>query len=323
MRTDGNRVPALLACDWGTTNLRALLLDAKGGLLEGREFPGLGAASLSDGEARRRFADLVRPALGAESLPAMLCGMAGSDLGWAAAPYVDCPADLEALAGHVMRVEGEPGPVLIAPGVRWTGFNGRGDVMRGEETQVMGWLGADPSRAAGSRLICHPGTHAKWIKVEDGRIAAFVTSMTGELFAVLRRYSVLKTAGETETDVDLMAFDEGVDAAGDGSALAARLFTARARIVGFGAPTTSAGSYLSGLLIGAEAASAPRLLGVSDRRPVDLIGEPTLCRLYGRALAANGVAHLVHDAQDAAVAGLFALWTCVAERFQPQAKAAP
>ena len=99
--------------------------------------------------------------------------------------------------------------------------------MRGEETQAIGWLAQDAERRKGRHVICHPGTHAKWVLVENGRIVRFITAMTGELFAVLTRHSVLRSDEGPEAPG---AFAKGLEAAGDGSALAARLFTARARV---------------------------------------------------------------------------------------------
>lgn len=292
--------PVLLACDWGTTNLRAWTLDAAGRIVGDRDFE-LGVSRLDPGEAQRRFAEEVRPALAAERLPAVLCGMVGSNLGWTAVPYVDCPAGPGDLARAMVEVE--PG-VRIAPGLRCPGLAGAPDVMRGEEVQVFGWLAGDPARRRGRQVVCHPGTHAKWILIEEGRIVRFVTAMTGELFAVLRQHSVLKSDAEPG---DEAAFDQGLAAAGDGGGLAARLFTARARVVGQGAPAESTPSYLSGLLIGAEAASAPALLGVLDDEPVALLGDPGLTRWYARALSRAGRSASLHDGEAAAVAGLFAI----------------
>lgn len=294
--------PALLACDWGTTNLRAWTLDAGGAVVADRDFPGLGVSRLQPGEAQRRFAEEVRPALSAEGLPAILCGMIGSNLGWTVAPYADCPTSLSDLAGRMVQVE--PG-VAIVPGVKWAGFGGEGDVMRGEETQLFGWLARHPDHARGRRLVCHPGTHAKWMLVEDGRLTAFVTAMTGELFAVLTQHSVLRSPDPPDDD---QAFEAGCAMAGEGDALAARLFTARARVVGQGRPARETASYLSGLLVGADVAATPRLLGCSGEEPVALLGDPRLCDLYARALARRGIDVETFDGEAAAVAGLFALY---------------
>ena len=295
---------ALLACDWGTTNLRVWTLDAAGQIVESREFRGLGVSSLKPGEAAERFRNEVQPPLNAAGLPAVLCGMVGSNLGWTIAPYVDCPGGLEELARQLVPVDTGGSRVRIVPGMRSTGLTGSSDVMRGEETQLFGWLARHPERARGRQVVCHPGTHAKWMVVEDGKLVRFVTAMTGELFAVLTKHSVLKGEGHAN---DSEAFAEGVAAAGEGDGLAARLFTARARVVGGGKPAESTPSYLSGLLIGAEVAAMPRLLELDPSEPLVLLGDEALCGHYSRALEARGASSEIFDGEEAAVAGLFAL----------------
>jgi 2-dehydro-3-deoxygalactonokinase len=295
--------PVFLAVDWGTTNLRAWVVDEAGRSVAHKDFP-LGVSRLASGEAARRFSDTVRPALGAESLPAVLCGMVGSNLGWEQVPYFDCPADLAAIAGGLRRVTTDGPPAFIVPGLRCERPDGGPDVMRGEETQVLGWAAAH-GRGVARALICHPGTHAKWVRLSEGRIERFVTAMTGELFDVLRKYSVLQVR---DSDDDEAAFDDGLAAAGDGGALASRLFTARARVVGGTMPAEAVKSYLSGLLIGAEVAGLPALLGAPPDEPVTLIGDPGLCRRYRRALEGRGRAVASYDGDEAALAGLKALF---------------
>jgi 2-dehydro-3-deoxygalactonokinase len=227
--------------------------------------------------------------------------MVGSNLGWVTAPYVDCPAGMSDFAGSLARAAED---VWIVPGARHAGFNRRGDVMRGEETQLFGWLSLNPRYETGRWLVCHPGTHTKWMVIEDGRLTAFATTMTGEIFAVMSRHSVLRTDPSPD---DPAAFDEGLEAAGDGTALAARLFTARARVVGMAAPPESTSGYLSGLLIGADVAATPGLLEASADGGVVLIGDPKLCGLYARALERRGMRPMSFDGEAAAVAGLWAL----------------
>jgi 2-dehydro-3-deoxygalactonokinase len=289
-----------LACDWGTTNLRAWVIGEDGAVSASREFP-VGVAKLAPGEVERRFQDEVRPALDAEDLPALLCGMVGSTLGWVNVPYVDCPADLEALRRGLYRADEK---TRIVPGLRGPGLDGGVDVMRGEETQLFGWLADDPARATGRHVICHPGTHAKWALLENGRVTRFLTAMTGELFDVLTRHGVLKSDAKAD---DEAAFGDGVAAAGHGDALSARLFTTRARVVGGGMPAEAAPSYLSGLLIGAEIASLPRLLGLSEDEPITLLGDAKLCGWYLEALEQRGRRASLFDGDAAVLSGLRAL----------------
>jgi 2-dehydro-3-deoxygalactonokinase len=290
----------VLACDWGTTNLRAWVIEPDGQVSHKREFP-LGVAKLASGEAERRFKDEVRPALGAETLPAMLCGMIGSALGWTAVPYADCPADAATLAGHLFQADAL---TRIVPGLRGPGLDGGFDVMRGEETQLFGWLSLDPARRRGRQLICHPGTHAKWAVVEGGRIVRFLTAMTGELFDVLSRHGVLRSDSPPD---DEAAFLEGVAAAHDGDALSTRLFTVRARVVAGDLPADASTSYLSGLLIGSEIASVPRLLGLDPAQPLALLGDAKLCGWYRLALEHRGWSASSYDGDEAVLAGLRAL----------------
>jgi 2-dehydro-3-deoxygalactonokinase len=205
-------VKPFLACDWGTTNLRAWVVGDDGRVIRSRDFP-LGVSKLAPGEAARRFRGEVRPGLVAEELPAILCGMIGSTLGWAVADYLDCPANDADLASHMLMVEGGANPVRIVPGLKCPGPSGASEVMRGEETQVMGWISGATERRRGRWILCHPGTHAKWIEVVDGKVTRFVTAMTGELFAILSVHGVLKNPAPAQ---DGEAFDAGVAAAGDG-----------------------------------------------------------------------------------------------------------
>ncbi len=283
----------VLVGDWGTTNLRAWRLSETGQVVERREFP-FGVSRLQPGEAAVLFETEVRPSLSAQRLPALLCGMIGSTLGWVTAGYIACPTSLEGLAtGLTTAASG----VRIIPGLSADGLAGP-DVMRGEETQVLGWLAADPARGFGQRTLCLPGTHAKWVQLEDGRISGFSTAMTGELYAILNTHSVLRSNSSV---FDEAAFDAGLQASGDGGALASRLFSTRGRVLMGSLAPSAAASYLSGLLIGAEVAT--RQAG-----EVDLIGESTLCHLYQRALLGREVAATIIDGESCVLDGLRAIW---------------
>ena len=294
---------AFLALDWGTTNLRAWVVGEDGQARARRQFD-LGVSKLAPGEAARQFHLTVRPAMGAQDLPAYLCGMIGSNLGWEAVPYLDCPADAASVGAALHRVKVDGPPVWIVPGLRSQRPDGGPDVMRGEETHVLGWAAQDPARRTGEHLICHPGTHAKWVRLRGGRIDSFVTSMTGELFAILSKHSVLQVRDAPD---DEAAFDEGLAAAGDGGALASRLFTARSRVVGGDMSPDKVKSYLSGVLIGAEAAAMPALFKVGAATPVAIIGDLELAARYQRALSALGFKVSLHDGEEAVLSGLKAL----------------
>lgn len=299
MPSDG----AFLACDWGTSNLRAWVLEADGSVRDERRFP-WGVAKLQPGEAINILRDEIRPGLSAVDLPAILCGMVGSTLGIYAVPYVDCPVDAAELASRMHRIEGEGAPAWIVPGLRCRRPNGDPDVMRGEETKVLGWLAGDPARRQCRRVMCLPGTHPKWIVVEEGRVVRFLTAMSGELFDVLSHYSVLRSDDPPD---DEAAFDAGLATGAEDDALASRLFAVRSRVVGGDMPADKARAYLSGLLIGDETAKMTRTLGLGDGTPIALLGEPHLCRWYERALAALGFDYEVAAGDEAVLAGLHIL----------------
>ncbi|OJU11982.1 MAG: hypothetical protein BGN86_13610 [Caulobacterales bacterium 68-7] len=288
-----------LLCDWGTTNLRAWRYDPVAGVTLARDFP-MGIAVIGR-EAPQWFADHVRPAMDAETLPALLCGMVGADLGWGGAGYHPCPASVSDLAGGLASVSREGPPVRIIPGLTCRRPDGGPDVMRGEETQILGWLAADNDRSLGARRLCLPGTHSKWATLENGRVTGFTTYMTGELHSLLMRHSILRSEAPAD---DEAAFDAGLEAAGDGGALAASLFSTRARVAVGEADVGQNPAFVSGVLIGAEVAA---VLAEAPTRAVDLIGAPSLCRWYGRALARHGVSAQVHDGADASLAGLIAI----------------
>lgn len=272
-----------LAVDWGTTRLRAWRIED--GRATGRIAMERGVGALTPGEAPRVFRDEIAPALDAAGWPAILCGMAGSELGWRAVPHVAAPANATALAAALVEVA--PG-VRIVPGVKTADGT---DVMRGEETQIAGWLAARPERAHGAFDLILPGTHAKHVRVEAGAIASFRTHMTGEVFALLKAHSTLRRPAAAWSGA---AFDLGVSQA---RALgAAALFQTRARVVTGALAAEAAESFLSGVLIGLE---------LKDVEPPDaLIGDPALTGLYARALGRD-VAQ--HAGDDMALAGFIRL----------------
>jgi 2-dehydro-3-deoxygalactonokinase len=273
---------AFLALDWGTTHLRGWRVE--GGRPAAAITLERGVGSLAPGEAERVFFEEAAPALSGSGLPAILCGMVGSTLGWHVAPYVAAPAGLSDLAAALVEVA--PG-VRIVPGVRRADS---ADVMRGEETKALGWMSADVKHARGVHTLLMPGTHCKHVRMEDGKIADFQTMMTGELFALLRTHSTLKQPNPIWSDA---AFDEGV-AQGREKGIQA-LFQARARVVSGALPAERAESFLSGVLIGAECVHAPPA-------PI-LLGAPELTRLYARALP-----DAVIDGSEAALAGLIKIY---------------
>jgi len=283
--------PRFLAVDWGTTNRRVYVIEDGRVLASTRDARGVTAIAPGGFEAE---VAALRTAHG--DLPILLAGMIGSNIGWHAAPYVPCPAGLDALAGALLWVDAQ---TAIVPGVSVRTAD-RADVMRGEEVQLLG------AAAAGlvppDALLCQPGTHCKWAKLAGGRILDFTTAMTGELFALLRAHGLL--AAQLGGDaLPGAAFDAGV-AEGRNRDLAASLFGIRAaKLLGV-RDDADAAAYASGLLIGADVAA--RLAG-SDAATVHILADPALGALYTAAIEAHGRSTRLVDSHTAFGAGIVVL----------------
>jgi 2-dehydro-3-deoxygalactonokinase len=289
---------ALIAVDWGTTSARASLVTAQGRVLDTRHAP-LGIQSVQDG----RFAQALDTLLGDwrdRPLPRMAAGMIGSRQGWVEAPYVPCPASIEDLAQRLARTPG--GELAIVPGLVTRGDDGLPDVIRGEETQLVGGIGDDEDV-----LAVLPGTHSKWAYVARHRLLGFATFMTGELYAVLLAHSILgRLARPTAAAaVPGPAFERGVRQGLVRGALSHQLFGARTLALTGELEAPGVADWLSGLLIGHEIQYAR---GWADARSLPLerirvIGAPTLVERYRTALALAGL-EAEAGAPDAAVRGL-------------------
>lgn len=283
--------------DWGTSSFRGWLISAAGETRAESRGPEGMLHCVGAGFAPVLRAHLAR--LGApDGAPVLICGMAGARQGWAEAPYLKTPTRLDALHESAIRVDA-PGDIRILPGIAQAERD-RPDVMRGEETQLLG-----VTEPGFTGLVCIPGTHSKWVRIEAGRIVEFSTYMTGELFAVIAQHSILAHAVEPAGPVaaDSAPFQAGLATAlAAPRALTASLFRLRAaQLLGF-EPRADGAARLSGLLIGAELADAMHRHG--PLRSLRLLGSGDLGRLYAAALAAQGCEVTAIDAEQASRRGL-------------------
>lgn len=286
----------MIAVDWGTSSLRAYLLDAQGHVVDSRRSDQGILASAG------RFAEVLRTLIGNWPGEVVLCGMIGSRNGWIELPYLACPANADALAAAIQVHENAalPGRRLwFVPGVSTHAQAGVPDVMRGEETQVVGLL---PTLGPGKHTLCLPGTHCKWARIENGALLDFATTMTGELYALLRQHSLLgKTMEGNGEDLHDGAFALGVARSGEPGGLSHHLFGARTLALFDRLPGEALASYLSGMLIGHE---------IRERTPigdvVHLIGSAGLSQRYARAMSLLGIGSMRHG-EDLVATGLYLL----------------
>ncbi len=281
---------SFVAVDWGTTNRRAWAV--RGGVAAHLLSDDRGILSVTDFPAA--IAELHQRAGGA---PLLMAGMIGSNRGWHDVPYVAAPATRAAVAAGVAWVE--PG-VGIVPGVSFVDGE-RADVMRGEEVQLLGACALTAADCDG--LVCHPGTHTKWVEMEGGAIVRFRTVMTGDVFAALARHSILSDLLAHDAPVD-DAFLAGVDHGLANNDLTAELFAARARVVLGRAEAVHAASYVSGLLIGSDVRTG---LGRLRADVVPVLGSPALTARFAAALTRAGRVAEEHDGDAAFIAGMIAI----------------
>ena len=284
-----------IGVDWGTTHRRGYALAADGSCTtEASDDQG---ALTTRGQHAASLAAWL-PTLGtADDDPVVMSGMVGSAFGWQEAPYLGPDVPLEALPQHLVHVTGQM-QRFIVPGYCVRDASGQPDVMRGEETQLLGAV------AMGLRdgWFVLPGTHSKWVLLKDGCIQQLRTYMTGELFALLSTHGTLAAAAQpagTEPLWSQPAFVDGV-AAGAPGALAHQLFACRARVVTGTMPAAQAQAYLSGLLIGSELQDVLHDLGSN---PFHLIGSPALAEAYQVAARQLGGALTLLSPRDVILSG--------------------
>ena len=288
-----------VAVDWGTSSFRLWLVGRAGDVLGERRSPeGMMAA------AKLGFATVLQSHLAAvgaaDDLPVIICGMAGARQGWVEAGYIDTPAHLATVLERAVSVPGAARDIRILPGIAQRNPDAP-DVMRGEETQLLGALGLD---AAGDAVVCIPGTHSKWAVVKDGAVERFATFMTGELFSVVSRETILShaVAGAEEAE-DIGAFKSAVIAAFHTPALAANLlFQVRSSQLLYGGSASAARERISGTLIGLELAAG--LAGDRPKAGIVLVASGRLGQLYQLAFETLSVAVRSIDAEEAVRRGL-------------------
>lgn len=298
----------LIAFDWGTTFLRVFRLGAGGAVLDKRQLQ-LGVMRIQGDSYRRTIeferafeqacADWLAASPGAAVIA---CGMVGSAQGWRDAGYLEVPQTLDELGASLKIVKTSAGIVLhIVPGLLQRGE--LPDVIRGEETQLVGALESLPA-SAGPSLVGLPGTHGKWVELNGRRILGFHTFMTGEVYQALCEHTILGRTLRRLQVLNTGAFDRGVEVARSAlgrAGLLSNIFSARSLGLVESLSGEEQAEYLSGLLVGHE------LYGLQQIRPgileqverLLLVGAPELCQRYRRALAAFGRTDVTESTQAA------------------------
>lgn len=297
----------LLCCDWGTSRFRLRLMDTTHLACVGDVLSPAGIAATFDGWKRVAGSGIsreqfFRQQLGTQidrlatrvtiplaHIPVVISGMASSSIGMDEVPYATLPFALDGSQASIRQVAAQddfPHEILLISGVC-----SQQDVMRGEETQLIGLVSMLNLRTdkTGDALFIFPGTHAKHMAIRAGQLVNFATYMTGELFDLLANQSILKDSvdvsnpdGFDEFDPD--AFRRGVDAA-QSSALLNQLFTVRTNQLFDKLTKKQNALYLSGLLIGTELQHLP----ATETGPIVLCSGNNLSGFYARTIEIMGL----------------------------------
>lgn len=298
----------MIGLDWGTSSLRAFLIGNGGEILAERNGPdGIMAVGPDSADPRADFSRIAQSTIGDwlvefGQLPVLASGMIGSTQGIAEAGYLELPTDLGDLGKHLTTVELDTGDLRIVPGLQKTASETDApDVIRGEETQLLGLLTPELTE---QRTVVLPGTHTKWVACEGTRVTDFSTSMSGEIFGLLSTSSILARLAEPTEDFHLEAFDWGVSIGADNPAvLTSSLFSARTWALDGRLLADEVNDYLSGMLIGSEVASQ-LTPNTESAEPIIICGSTSLTQRYSRALNRLGRETVVADPRAAAT-GLF------------------
>jgi 2-dehydro-3-deoxygalactonokinase len=286
----------LIGVDWGTSNFRAFRLDSTGNVVERRFYP-TGILKVQDGKFAEALQAQVGDWIAQGETRVLLCGMVGSRQGWTEANYLRCPVTVDELAKAVIAIPFEGAEAMLIPGVIGEDSYGVPEVMRGEETEAMGIVDSCEDNG----LVCLPGTHSKWIELRGASIARFLTYMTGEVYAALRKGTILSKLMNSDTEIAVSSFLRGVARSADVGGLLHHLFSVRTLVLTGDLKEDDSASYLSGVLIGHEVRAA-----MPPGAHVHLVGAAQLCLLYEHAITACGGSSTLED-EDAAARGLAAI----------------
>ncbi len=297
--------PFMIGVDWGTSSFRAYLMAGNGQVMDCFSGP-YGIRQKGSVGFEEILAKAVHELTGdGNRLPVMMCGMIGSTQGWQDAGYLSQNAGIEAFAERAVQLEFQNAPAWIIPGVKALSFDENPDVMRGEETALIGAF-AQTNKPDG--LFCLPGTHSKWVAVQNGQIVRLTTFMTGELFQLFSEHSVLAPLINRDEliNADDINFQAGIELAAGKAGLLHQLFAIRAGILTGHYPQGSAKALLSGLVIASEISKITPY-AKDYQNSLSVISDNRLGPFYMKAFQHFGLDATLFDSAQTVPKGLFAI----------------
>lgn len=297
---------AFVAVDWGSSNFRAQLIDASGVVLD--EYSEARGVSGLDRDGMVHTMQNMKDCFSESDL--IICsGMIGSTVGWIDAPYIECPTQLIEIANNLVPTVIGDVPCRIVPGLACVSEKGDPDVMRGEEVEILGLLSLYPELNSGEVVIGLPGTHTKWVKLRDGVVERFYTTMTGEIFDKLSSSGLLASVINSDAKPDEVFQDAVRRGVADGAALTRLLFGVRARVVRGLLQQKDAGSYARGILIGSEIADLISAYPqISSQARTIIVGNNALCELYKTSMRTQGLTVEIADKSGTTALGYYSMF---------------
>ena len=296
------RAPVLIGVDWGTSNLRVHRIDASGAIIDSRRSSNGILNVPADGFAKILAAEIGDWLCELPTVPVVACGMVGARQGWVEVPYAQCPVSLDDLARALSPVALSADRVVhLVSGAAWRGGVDLADVIRGEESTIVGALHGSLDQG----LVCLPGTHTKWAWVADGALQRFRTAMSGEIYQVLLQHSILGRMAVQDAAFDEHAFVRGVARASSAGGLLHHLFSVRALRLFDELSEQQAPSYLSGLLIATDILAMRSDKALNNT--LTLVGEGATGNAYAQAFKALDIAYTLLDGDVAVARGLHAI----------------
>ncbi|MCH2058688.1 MAG: 2-dehydro-3-deoxygalactonokinase [Thalassotalea sp.] len=300
-----------ITIDWGTSHLRAFLccIDQQDELSLIKRVTGLGVTKITSSFEQELF-DCISPWTEEYGkLPILMAGQIGSSIGWKETQYLACPTSPKSVASACLQFESRGHQVTIVPGLHCSHNNNYRDVLRGEELQVLGWLAEDASHSKGRHLICLPGTHTKWVLVNNGQVLKFKTAMTGELFDLLSNHSVLIQRPTTEFNEPAFKYGAKYTLASELGSFIHGLFSVRSKQLFNELTPEHATSYLSGMLIGSDVRAALNATewDFNELDSVNVIGNRQLSEYFTKVLAMLDIGATIHNVEKVTLAGFLSI----------------
>ena len=289
-----------IAVDWGTTNLRIWAMDKNGRIID-KKSSKKGLKFIKEREFENTLTTLNKPwIINTKNIPIISCGMVGSKQGWKDVGYIKVPSKpINSKSIQKITIKDKRFFFYIVKGLSQ---NKPYDVMRGEETQIAGFIYENPNF---NGIICLPGTHSKWVRFNKGKILNFTTFMTGELFSLITEHSILKYSIYNKKINDKVFSSSLKEAMSQSYSLLSSLFKIRAKNLLVKKFSNHARSTILGFLLGMELSTIQKIIG---KKNVVIIGSPINAFLYEKALSSLKIKTVKVDSEKITLRGLFLVY---------------